>query len=358
MSTISVQDRVVGDGHPCFVIAEVGLNHNGDPRLAQRIIDAAIAAGADAVKFQKRTVDTLAIASVLDAPDDRFPAFGLTYRQIREHLEFDTAEYSAIKQYCDDRGILFVATPFDIEAADFLERLAVPAYKVASHSVTNLPFLEHVAAYGKPVIMSSGMCTSNELDEAVNIFVRRRTPIALMHCVSAYPTPPEHSNLRMIDTLRDRYGVPTGYSGHEIGYLPTLAAVARGATLVERHTTTDCTLVGFDHRLSLEPEELRRMVDAIRVIEKTLGTADKTVSDSEMVTRRKYHVSIVAAADISAGTVITERVLTLKNPGTGLQASRMREVIGRRARTFIGADTLIEFEMLESTTVRPAISHS
>ena len=358
MRTIPVGNLVVGDGQPCFVIAEIGLNHNGDTELASRLIDVAVEAGANAVKFQKRTVDTLAIASVLDAPDARFPAFGGTYRQIREHLEFDEAEYTSLARYCAERGILFFATPFDEQAADFLERLDPPAYKVASHSVTNLPFLQHVAEFGRPVIMSSGMCTLDELDEAVAIFQGRRTPIALMHCVSAYPTPPEQSNLRMMDTLRERYMVPVGYSGHEIGDLPTLAAVARGAALVERHVTADRTLVGFDHKLSLEPGELRRMIGAIRLIEQTIGAGDKAVSETEMVTRRKYHVSIVAAGDIPAGSVITERMLTLKNPGTGLPARRMGEIVGRRAKTPIAADTLLDWEMLEPPADGASVSAS
>jgi sialic acid synthase SpsE len=347
MSDLQIHGRDIGPGHRCFLIAEVGLNHNGDVQLAKTIVEAAVAAGADAVKFQKRTVDTLAIGSVLDADDARFPAFGTTYRRIREHLEFDWDQYVEIKRYCDALGVLFFATPFDIDAADFLERLDVPAFKIASHSVTNLPFLRHVARFGKPIIMSSGMCTLEEFDDAVAAVREGGAPLALMHCVSSYPQPPEQSNLRMMDVLRARYGAPVGYSGHEIGYLPTLAAVARGADIVERHVTTDRALVGFDHKLSLEPDELTRMIADIRTVEQTLGTGEKAVSDVELVTRRKYHVSIVSARDIPAGAVIAEDMLTLKNPGTGLPARRLGEVVGRRAKTFIAHDTLLALEMLE-----------
>ncbi|MDO8631201.1 MAG: N-acetylneuraminate synthase family protein, partial [Phycisphaerales bacterium] len=223
---VRVGTRDVGNGQPCFVIAEAGLNHNGELPLALELIDKAIEGGADAVKFQKRTVDVLAVADVLDAEDARFPSFGRTYRQIREHLEFDLDEYRELVAHAAKRGIPFLCTPFDVPALEFLERLALPGYKIASHSVTNLPLLERVAEVGKPVIMSTGMCTFEEIDRAVDVFTRRGTPLALMHCVSAYPTPMNQCNLRMVDALRDRYHVPVGYSGHELGYVPTLAAVA------------------------------------------------------------------------------------------------------------------------------------
>lgn len=337
----------IGPDYPCFVIAELGLNHNGDIDMARQLIDVAVEAGASAVKFQRRTISQLAIGSVLDAADDRFPEFGRTYRQIREHLEFGEDEYRGLQRYCRERGILFLCTPFDIEAVNFLERLEVPAYKVASHSVTNLSLLEHLAAIGKPVIMSTGMCTWDELDEAVDIFRGRDTSLALMHCVSAYPQPVEESNLALIAKLRERYGVPVGYSGHELGSLPTLASVAMGAVIVERHVTLDTALVGFDHALSLEPQKLRAMVQEIRTIERAIGSGEKGVSDSENLTRRKYHVSLVTRTAINPGETVTASMLTLKNPGTGLPARSLRDVVGRRARALIPADTILQLDMLE-----------
>lgn len=342
---VRIGTRDIGEGKPCFVIAEAGLNHNGDLRLALELIDKALEAGADAVKFQKRTVEVLAVGAVLDAEDTRFPSFGRTYRQVREHLEFDLDEYGQLIAHAATRGIPFLCTPFDVPAAEFLERFSLPGYKVASHSVTNLPLLERLAEIGKPVIMSTGMCTLEEIDRAAEIFMRRGTQLALMHCVSAYPTPLEQCNLRMIDVLRDRYHVPVGYSGHELGYLPTVAAVARGAALIERHLTLARTLEGFDHKLSLEPQEFRRMVGDLRAVEETLGSGDKVVSNIESTTRRKYQVSIVSATDILAGQVIAIEMLTLKNPGTGMPASSIPSVVGRRARATIPADTVISAEM-------------
>ncbi len=319
----------------------------GDLQMAKRLIDVAVICGANAVKFQKRTVAKLAIQAVLDAPDDRFLEFGSTYRQIREHLEFGWDEYVELKRYCDERQIIFLCTPFDVTAADFLERLGVSAYKVASHSVTNLSLLDHLAGIGKPVIMSTGMCTLEEIDDAVGIFKRCHTPLALMHCVSSYPQPVEESNLAMIAVLRESYSIPVGYSGHEIGYLPTLTSAALSAAVVERHITIDHNLVGFDHKISLELDELLHMVRDIRAINKMMGTSVKAVSETEMVTRHKYHVSIVALMDIKPGQTVTQSSLTLKNPGTGIPARRIDEVIGKNAKVFIPADTLLDFEMLE-----------
>lgn len=339
----------IGDGCPCYVIAEAGLNHNGDLRMAHELIVAAARSGADAVKFQKRTVDILAIPSVLDAPDTRFPSFGLTYREVREHLEFSSTQYAELISHARQEGLTFLCTPFDVPAIEFLEPFDLAAYKVASHSLTNLPMLETLAICGKPVIMSTGMCTLAEIDAAVDVFQRQTCPLALMHCVSAYPTPPDQCNLRMMDVLGERYGLPTGYSGHELGYLPTLAAVARGAAVIERHLTLSSELEGFDHRLSLEPHQFAAMVQALREIEHALGTGEKMISDTELVTRRKYHVSIVAAVPIAAGTVVTLDMLTLKNPGTGLPASRVPSLCGRRARRAIEADALLTEEMLDGS---------
>jgi sialic acid synthase SpsE len=337
----------VGNDRPCYFIAEIGLNHNGSLDSAKKLIDCAVAAGASAVKFQKRTVDVLAVASVLDAKDGRFPDFGQTYRQIRDHHEFDAAGYGELLRYSARRGIPFICTPFDIPAVDFLERFDLAAYKVASHSVSNLPLLDRVGATGRPVIMSTGMCTWDELDAAVDVMARHNASLALLHCVSSYPQPDEESELGLIAALRDRYSVPVGYSGHELGSLPTLAAVALGAVVVERHITLDSTLIGFDHKLSVEPDDLIRLVADIRRLESMKGSGEKRVTDQEMRTRLKYHVSIVSTRDIDMGVVVSQDMLTLKNPGTGLPASAMADVVGRRARARIPADSLLEWELLE-----------
>lgn len=335
------------DRSNCYIIAEAGLNHNGSLEIAKKLIDVAFIAGVDAVKFQKRTVDKLAVKLVLDAKDDRFPEFGRTYREIREHLEFDAEEYAELKRHTESRGLDFMVTAFDTDAVDFLEALDVTHFKLASHSLTNLRLLEYLATKAKQTILSTGMADLDEVDRAVEIFRSRGAPLALMHCVSTYPTPAHECNLAMIDVLKGRYGLQTGYSGHEIGYLPTLIAVARGAQMVERHFTLSKAMAGFDHKISLEPDELIAMVRDIRAIDSILGTGQKAVSETEWITRQKYHVSMASSREIPAGTVLTEDMVTYRNPGTGIPSKMAHTVLGRRAIRTIPADELLITDMFE-----------
>jgi sialic acid synthase SpsE len=331
----------------CYIIAEAGLNHNGSLDIAMKLIDVAAVAGVDAVKFQKRTVEKLAIGQVLDANDDRFPAFGKTYREIREHLEFDSDEYRLLKEYTESKGLDFIVTAFDLDAVDFLENLGVKRYKLASHSLTNIELLKYIASTKKQIILSTGMAELDEIDNAVEILKQQNSALAIMHCVSAYPTPIDECNLKMVDVLNERYGLPTGYSGHEIGYLPTLIAVARGAQLIERHFTLDKNMAGFDHKISLEPAELIAMVKGIRSITEMVGNGLKSVSESEWVTRRKYHVSMVAKHHIPTGTVLDQRMVTYKNPGTGIPYKESFRIIGKRSVRTIQADEMLSLEMFE-----------
>ena len=331
----------------CYVVAEVGLNHNGSMSIAKSLIDVAVIAGADAVKFQKRTIDTLAVKETLEAEDNRFPEFGKTYREIREHHEFNIDQYRELKNYAANKKIDFFVTAFDPDAVDFLEELVVDAYKLASHSVTNLKLLEYLAVVKKPTILSTGMADLDELDSAIEIFQKQDVPLILMHCVSSYPTPFKECNLAMMDVLKERYDLPTGYSGHEIGFLPTLAAVAMGAQLVERHYTLDKNMPGFDHKMSLEPDEFIAMVREIRNIEDIRGTGKKSVSETEWITRRKYHVSMASVSAIKAGTVLTESLVTYRNPGTGIPAKSANSILGKKATRDISADVLFSQDMFE-----------
>jgi len=339
--------QITQQGTVCYVIAEAGLNHNGSVEIAKKLIDVAAIAGADAVKFQKRTVQKLAIKSVLDAQDDRFPAFGKTYREIREHLELSKEDYRELKAYAEAKEIDFFVTAFDTEAVSFLEDLGVEVYKLASHSLTNVELLECVARLHKPAVLSTGMAELEEVDRAVEIFRRQDTPLILMHCVSAYPTPLAECNLSMIDVLKQRYALPVGYSGHELGYLPTLVAVAMGSQVVERHFTLDKAMVGFDHKMSLEPDELIAMVRDIHNISKIRGTAEKRVSETEWITRRKYHVSMASAMDIPAGKTLTEAMVSYRNPGTGIPPKMAHTLLGKRAIRNIPADELLSLDMFE-----------
>ena len=330
-----------------YVIAEAGLNHNGSIDLAKQLIDVAVDAGANAVKFQKRTVNKLATKNVLDACDNRFPEFGQTYREIREFIEFNKAEYDELKSYAQACKIDFMVTAFDKDAVDFLEEVGVDSYKVASHGLTNLPLLEYLSKKGKPTILSTGMSHLDDIQLAVDIFKANNCHLSLLHCVSSYPTPFGECNLRMLDVLKEKFDVPVGYSGHEIGFLPTLSSVARGAKIVERHFTLDKNMVGFDHKLSLEPGELKEMIKQIRDIEVILGDGVKDVSETELITSKKYHVSMISSEEICKGTTLEESMIEYRNPGTGIPPKLAHLYFGKKAAVNIPADQIIDPSMLK-----------
>jgi sialic acid synthase SpsE len=336
---------MIKNNNEVYVIAEAGLNHNGQIDLAKKLIDVAVLAGADAVKFQKRTVSKLAVKATLDASDDRFPEFGKTYREIREHLEFNMAQYKEIKRYTEDRGLDFLCTAFDTDAADFLEELGIEIYKLASHSVTNIELLEYLASTKKHSIMSTGMAELEEVRTAVKIFEKYKTPLLLLHCVSVYPTPLDECNLNMINVLKESFDLPVGYSGHELGYLPTLTAVAMGAVAIERHYTLDNNMTGFDHKMSLNPEDFIAMVKDIRDIKKIRGTGEKGVSETEWITRNKYHVSMASSKGISKGDQLTVDMVSYRNPGTGIPAKDSHKIIGKKALKDILSDELLSLDM-------------
>lgn len=283
--TVTIGTRVIGGGRPAYVIAEIGLNHNGDVDLAKRLIDVAADAGADAVKFQKRTPEIATPEHMRDVPRET-PWGTMTYLDYRRRVEFDRAQYIEISDHALLRGLEWFASPWDVPSVAFLEELGVAAHKVASASLTDHALLRALADTGKPVILSTGMSTMAEIDAAVSVLGTDR--LVLMHATSTYPMEPEEANLRMIPALRERFpGVPVGYSGHERGLQISLAAVALGAVAVERHITLDRTMWGSDHAASLEPIGLTHLVRDIRVIESALGDGVKRVYPGELAPMAK-----------------------------------------------------------------------
>jgi N-acetylneuraminate synthase len=277
--TVSIGSRVIGGGRPAYVIAEIGLNHNGDVEIAKRLIDVAARAGADAVKFQKRTPEISTPEHMRDVPRET-PWGTMTYLEYRRRVEFGREEYVEIGDHATMMGLDWFASPWDVPSIAFLEDLGVVAHKVASASLTDTELLQALRDTGKPVILSTGMSTIEQIDRALDTLGTDR--VVLMHATSTYPLEPEEANLRVIATLRDRYpGIPVGYSGHERGLQISLAAVALGAVAVERHITLDRTMWGSDHAASLEPAGLEHLVRDIRVIEAALGDGVKRVFDSE-----------------------------------------------------------------------------
>ena len=315
----------------CYVIAEAGLNHNGSLKEAKALISIAAEAGADCVKFQKRNVSTLATESELNKRDSRFPSLGNTYREIRESLEFDTGELKELKIYASEHSLDFMVTPFDVPSLEVLENVGVEFYKVASHGVTNIPLLEMLSDIGKPVVLSSGMSTLKELDKAVMVLDKNPgNLVAILHCISSYPTPNSEINLRLIDQLGKRYKKRIGYSGHELGGLASLAAVARGATVIERHFTRDCNQEGFDHHMSLDPNGLTTLIHDVRQLEVMLGDGEKRVLESEMIARNKYRLSMVATRNLKEGEPVFESDVEFRNPGTGISPEKAPEFYGQR----------------------------
>jgi sialic acid synthase SpsE len=282
--TVAIGDKTVGDGQPVYVIAEIGLNHNGDVGIAKQLIDIAADAGCDAVKFQKRTPLICVPEDQRDVPRDT-PWGNMTYLDYRYRVEFEDDEYREIDNYCSKLGVQWFASPWDVPSVEFLERYGAVTHKVASASVTDHELLRALAATGKPIICSTGMSTLEEIDAAVEILGTDK--LVLLHATSTYPLPPGEANLRMITTLKERYGVPVGYSGHERGLQISIAAIALGAVALERHITLDRTMWGSDQSASLEPEGLRHLVRDVRIVGEAMGDGVKRVFEGELAPKKK-----------------------------------------------------------------------
>ncbi|MDQ2933067.1 MAG: N-acetylneuraminate synthase family protein [bacterium] len=339
---VKIGKQYVGQGEPVFVIAEVGLNHNGDINLAEKLVDAACESGAQAVKFQKRTTTGILTKEGLNKPYTSPHAYGATYGEHRDKLEFNENDYDRLKKYCESKGILFFASVWDEGSADFLEKLDIDAYKIPSADTINIPLLEYVAKKKKPVLLSTGMNTLEEIDLAVQTVLKINSRVIIFHCLSLYPSPENMINLRFMDVLRERFHpLPVGYSGHEMELMPTFAAVARGATIVERHLTLDKKMKGSDHAASLEPDQFKALVNGIRQIEGILGKPERVMFDDLKPLREKLAKSVASKKSIKIGTKITQDMLILKGPGSGIPPSKMADLIGRRAEIDIDEDVII-----------------
>ncbi len=283
-ATIEIAGRSVGDGHPTYIIAEIGINHNGDVELAKKLIDVASLAGCDAVKFQKRTPE-LCVPPEQRNKERETPWGTMTYMEYRYRVEFGEEEYREIDRYCMSKGLTWFASCWDEPSVDFVERFNPPCYKIASASLTDEGLLERLKATGRPLILSTGMSTMEEIRRAVNLL--SGSPLLIAHSTSTYPCPPSELNLRMVQTLKREFNCPVGYSGHEVGLQTTCAAVVLGACFVERHITLDRAMWGSDQAASVEPQGLMRLVRDIRVIEQALGDGIKRVYESELPVRAK-----------------------------------------------------------------------
>lgn len=347
-STVGIGARRVGVGEPCFIIAEVGVNHNGDINMARKLIDVAVEAGADAVKFQTFSADRLASANAPKATYQKATTSAIeSQHSMLKRLEISAEAHAVLMGYCQERGIMFLSSPFDEYATDFLDNLGVVAFKVPSGEIVNLPYLEHMARKGRPIILSSGMSTLKEVTTAVAVIrAAGNDQIVLLHCLSDYPADPRETNLRAMATMAAACECPVGYSDHTEGHVVTIVAVALGACLIERHFTLDRNLPGPDHRASLEPAELVAMIHDIRTTEAAFGTGRKEPQPSELENRAIIRKSVAAAHDLPAGSMLKATDLMMIRPGTGLLPSVAPQLVGRHLRTAVVAGTLITWDMV------------
>lgn len=352
MNTINLPKRKIGKGQPTYVIAEIGINHNGRMNLAKELIERSAEAGVDAVKFQKRDAHSVVIASnynpnpvgrlskTADDIAEDAPTFG-NWSYPDKRLEFSEADYRELKQFANKRHVDFVASPWDEKSTDFLVDLGVPFLKIPGVEIKNPVYLEYVAKTKLPLIMSTGTADMHEVDQAVSLIRKYNTNLCLLQCTSAYPSRFEEIDLRVMDTLQGRFKVPVGYSGHEPGIHVPIAAVARGACVIEKHVTLNRKMSGPDQSASIEMDELKTMVQHIRDVEKALGTIQKKHYTSEDALVKAIGKSVVSTRHIPAGTRITKDMLTTKAPSTGIAPSKLPKLIGKHAVEDIESDSVI-----------------
>lgn len=327
-----------------FIIAEAGVNHNGSIELAKKLIDKASEAGADAVKFQSFKAEKLVTKNAQKAEYQKVTT-GKEENQFEmiKRLELDYEKHKELANYCKSRGIMFLSSPFDLESIDLLNNLSLEIFKIPSGEITNLLYLRKIGSLRKKVILSTGMSTLGDIEKAIEILkTSGTTDITVLHCNTEYPTPMKDVNLNAMNTIKEAFKVEVGYSDHTLGIEVPIAAVALGATVIEKHFTLDKTMEGPDHRASLEPNELKEMVRCIRNIEKAIGDGVKRLTESESKNINIVRKSIVACRDINKGEVLTEENLTIKRPGDGISPMRWDEVIGKVANRDYEEDEMIE----------------
>lgn len=328
-----------------LIIGEAGVNHNGSMEMAKQLIDAAAVAGVDYVKFQTFKAEKLVTKDAKQAEYQQRNAKDDSQYAMLKKLELSEAQHEELIAYCKEKGVKFLSTAFDMESVEYLHSLKLGLWKIPSGEITNYPYLKAIAQFGEPVILSTGMCEMEDVQNAVDVLCKhglKKEQITVLHCNTEYPTPMQDVNLKAMLAIKDEVEVKVGYSDHTQGIEVPIAAVALGAEVIEKHFTLDRMLPGPDHKASLEPNELKAMVDAIRNIDQALGDGQKHVSESERKNMAIARKSIVAARDIKQGEALTEGNLCVKRPGNGISPMRWEEVIGTRAVRDFKADELIE----------------
>jgi len=348
MKKIRIQDRLIGEGEPVFIIAEAGVNHNGDITLAKKLVNVAKEAGADVVKFQTFKAENLVTKDALMASyQSKNTGIKQSQQEMLKKLELNYENFNELKNYCDEKDIIFLSTPHTEDAADYLDDL-VPAFKIGSGDLTNLPYLEKIAKKGKPIILGTGMGTIGEVKEAVEIITRYNDQLILLHCTTNYPCPKSDVNLLAMKTMQKETGCIVGYSDHTEGVQVPKYAVSLGAQVIEKHFTLDKNMDGPDHKASLDPYELKEMVQKIRsgtsveIPNDILGDGIKKPTKDEIEIAKVARKSIVSKTNIPKGTKITMGIIQIKRPGTGIPPKELKNVLGKIVRKDICEDSVIE----------------
>lgn len=335
-------DRWIGEAEEPYVIAEIGINHNGDFELCKKMIAAAAHVGVDAVKMQKRTIEEMYTRDALDAPYNKPYAFGRTYGEHKHFLEFSDEQYVELQKYAHDKGVEFLVSGFDSTGFEFIDKvLDVPVHKVASPFITDYPLLKQVALYGKPIFLSTGMHTMAEIEDAVKYIKQFNDKLMVFHAVTMYPVPNDKVNLNVIKTFKERLGTLVGYSSHDNSVAIPAAAVALGACVIEKHFTLDRTMVGPDHAASVEPRGMELIKKYSSAVHQSLGMAEREINENEKAARIKYGVSITSKRAIPKGKVITRDDIMVKCPGGGISPVLFEEMIGKVAAVDIEEDKTI-----------------
>ncbi|MEA3493474.1 MAG: N-acetylneuraminate synthase [Candidatus Margulisiibacteriota bacterium] len=335
-------------GKKVFIIAEAGVNHNGSLKLAKKMVDAAKSAGADAIKFQTFNSEELVTASAPKAAYQKKTVPRKSQLAMLKELELSREEFDDLSKYCRKKKIMFLSTPFDLQSADFLNGLKLPLFKISSGEITNIPLLTKIAKYKKPIILSTGMSTIDEVKRALQaIYAAGNRKLTLLHCTSNYPTKYDDVNLKAMLTLKTKFNVPVGYSDHTEGIEVSVAAVAMGAAVIEKHFTLDKKMAGPDHKASLSPVELAAMVRAIRNVEKSLGDGIKRPRIAEKGVSRVIRKSLIALSDIARGEKIVLRKIGVKRPGSGIEPRFMNKIIGKLANKNIKKDQVLTWDKVK-----------
>lgn len=343
------KSRIV-ESQGSYIIAEIGHNHQGNLKVAMDMVKTAASCGVDAVKFQKRDNRILYTKAMYNKPYDNEDSFGLTYGEHREFLEFGWEEYVALKKCAEENNVEFMCTAFDCASVDFLEKLGITSFKIASGDLTNIPLLEYTARLGKPIFLSTGAASMDEIRMAYEALSRYNVPTCLLHTTCVYPTDYEDLNLRSIETLKNEFPAALiGYSGHDNGILASVLALILGATVIEKHFTLNHSWKGTDHKFSLEPEGMRKQVRDLRRVNVAFGDGKKSVREIEMKAKTKMGKSLYTAKELAAGHRLTERDIVIKSPGGGLAPYHINKIIGMKTRIWLPEESMISFEHLEST---------